>query len=147
MNIEWIRKDYVEFGDTCVAQADGEYKGVVKHVADVGTAVWTSAFVNQSKLPLPQIIALHTFWILFLRLETRRYILISTLVGGWSAIGAVVIAGPASLNTGHNGPFFGISGYWCWISEHYVVPRITLDYLFVSATPECDWFLKLIIRI
>ncbi|CAL1708224.1 unnamed protein product [Somion occarium] len=116
MNAEWYMKNAVEFNTMCVAQ------GAIKHVADVGTAIWSL------------IIALHTFWILFLRLETRRYILIFTLVGGWSAVGTIVIAGPAALNTTHNGPFFGISGYWCWISEHYYVPRITLDYMFLFAS-------------
>jgi hypothetical protein len=59
----------------------------------------------------------------------RRFVLWATLVAGWSAIAAIVIAGPAALDTAKNGPFFSISGYWCWISPHYPAERITLDYM------------------
>jgi len=59
----------------------------------------------------------------------RRFVLWATLVAGWSGIAAIVIAGPAALDTAKNGPFFSISGYWCWISPHYPTERITLDYM------------------
>lgn len=51
------------------------------------------------------------------------------MIAVWSGIIAVVLAGPAALNTTKHGPFFGISGYWCWIAENYPTERITLDYL------------------
>ena len=87
--------------------------------------------------------AVHTFNILFLQLEMHRFVLYATLVGGWTAMAALVVGGPAVLNTVQRGPFCasllcsvlspylsrvrigGISGYWCWISEGYGVPRIT----------------------
>lgn len=45
-------------------------------------------------------------------------------------------AGPLGLATAARGPFFGISGYWCWISDSYGPERIVLDYLmmFLSAS-------------
>jgi len=117
MSIQWYIKNEVEFGSFCVAQ------GVIKHIADVGTAVWSLVIAGQA------------FWILFLRLPTRKYLLYATLISGWSIVGTMVIAGPAALDVALNGPFFGISGHWCWISDHYTVARITLDYmiLFLSA--------------
>lgn len=69
----------------------------------------------------------------------------ATLVGGWSAIGAVVISGPAVLDTEKLGsyreypitaqtcmssaeiPFLnqdGISGSWCWITPQYKTQQI-----------------------
>ncbi|KAI0075355.1 hypothetical protein K474DRAFT_1646647 [Panus rudis PR-1116 ss-1] len=117
INSQWVQQGAVEFRGLCTSQ------GAIKHLADVGSAIWSL------------IIAAHTFWVLFLRLDTRRYILIATLVGGWSLVGLIVLAGPAILVRADGAPFYGISGYWCWISNHYGVPRITHDYMimFISA--------------
>lgn len=113
MNARWVRERAVAFSPFCEAQ------GAIKQLADVGTAVWAL------------VIAMHTFWVLFLQWDLRRYVLVSTIVFNWSAIGAFVIAGPATLNVKHNGPFYGISGYWCWISDQYPGARIALDYMFM----------------
>jgi len=51
------------------------------------------------------VIAVHTFNVLFLRLNLRRYVMWVALTGGWCFIGAVVIAGPATLDTVDRGPF------------------------------------------
>ncbi|KAF4563429.1 hypothetical protein EYR40_006842 [Pleurotus pulmonarius] len=109
----WIRQMGVHYGSTCVAQ------GVLKHMSDVGSAVWTL------------VIATNTFCLLFLEIKLRHFVLWSTLIAGWFGIGAIVIAGPASLNTVKRGPFHAISGYWCWISPEYPAERITLDYMFM----------------
>jgi len=71
----------------------------------------------------------HTFCVIFLELKIRTYVMWFTLVGGWSVIITLVIVGPATRNTATRGPFFGISGYWCWISPQYKIERLTLDYL------------------
>jgi len=117
MNARWYIDNAVEFNSFCVAQ------GVIKHIADVGTAVWSLVIAGQA------------FWILFLCLPTRSYLLYATLIAGWAIVGTLVITGPATLDVAKNGPFFGISGHWCWIADHYTVARITLDYmiLFLSA--------------
>ncbi|KAG9220987.1 hypothetical protein CCMSSC00406_0002413 [Pleurotus cornucopiae] len=85
----WIRQMGVHYGSTCVAQ------GVLKHLSDVGSAVWTL------------VIATNTFCLLFLEIRLRHFVLWSTLIAGWFGIGAIVIAGPASLNTVKKGPFLG----------------------------------------
>ena len=90
---------------------------------------------------MAQIIAVNTFWILFLRWPLKRYVLIFAIIGGWAAIGAVISAGPAALQKASTGPFCefafpcfmtppsdiidAISGYWCWISDEYASERIT----------------------
>ncbi|KAJ7039161.1 hypothetical protein C8F04DRAFT_1033878 [Mycena alexandri] len=113
LNVRWIHDMAVVYGEVCVIQ------GVLKQLADVSTAFWTL------------VIGVHTFALLFLELKSSRFTLITTLVAGWSSIAAFVIAGPATLNTSHHGPFYGISGYWCWISPEYPASRITLDYMFM----------------
>lgn len=110
-NARWINHMAVEFGSICVLQ------GILKQASDIGTAFWTV------------VIAMHTFCLLFLELKLRTFVLWTTLVGGWSAIAALVLLGPATLNTGRRGPFYGISGYWCWISPHHRTERLTLDYM------------------
>lgn len=60
---------------------------------------------TECRLSLLQIIALHTFCVLFLRLPLKRVAMWGTLIGTWSAIIAVVIAGPATMDTEHRGPF------------------------------------------
>ncbi|KAJ6558498.1 hypothetical protein DFH09DRAFT_1036992 [Mycena vulgaris] len=113
LNARWIRDMGVVVGDVCVLQ------GVLKQAADVATAFWTL------------VIAIHTFCLLFLELKSSRFVLLTTLIAGWSGIATIVIAGPAALDTTHKGPFYGISGYWCWISPEYTASRITLDYMFM----------------
>ncbi|KAJ7314237.1 hypothetical protein DFH08DRAFT_895814 [Mycena albidolilacea] len=113
LNVRWIRDMAVEVGDVCTLQ------GVLKQTADVATAFWTL------------VIAIHTFCLLVLQLKPSRFTFLATLIGGWSGICAIVIAGPTIQNTPRHGPFYGISGYWCWISPEYPTSRITLDYLFM----------------
>ncbi|KII92027.1 hypothetical protein PLICRDRAFT_172183 [Plicaturopsis crispa FD-325 SS-3] len=111
MNAKWYEAMAVTADDFCTAQ------GAIKQAADVSTALWTF------------VLAVHTFCVLFLGMKLKRYVLFATLISGWSAVLAIVIAGPAALNTAERGPFFGVSGYWCWISAEYDTPRITLDYM------------------
>jgi len=117
MNEKWVQHMEVYVGSFCTIQ------GAIKHASDVGTALFSL------------IIAIHTFFVLFLRWQMRTYVLWLTLISGWSAVATFVIAGPAALDTVRKGPFFGISGYWCWISPGYPTERITLDYMimFISA--------------
>jgi hypothetical protein len=56
-----------------------------------------------------QVIAIHTFCLLVLELKLRKFVLWTTLISGWSGIAALVIAGPAALDTNRRGPF----REWC----------------------------------
>ncbi|KAI0686847.1 hypothetical protein BC835DRAFT_1223520, partial [Cytidiella melzeri] len=112
MNAEWYLQRAVTFQPFCEAQ------GAIKHLADVGLAMWYT-------------IALHTFWLLFLRLQVPKLTMVMSLIAIWAAIATLVISGPASLDIQKDGPFYAISGYWCWISDQYPISRITLDYMFM----------------
>ncbi|KAJ7794978.1 hypothetical protein B0H14DRAFT_2392133 [Mycena olivaceomarginata] len=113
LNARWIRDMAVVVGDVCTLQ------GVLKQTADVATAFWTL------------VIAIHTFCLICLGLKSSRFTLWMTLIAGWSGIGAIVMAGPAAQNTPRHQPFYGISGFWCWISPEYATSRIT--YMFMAA--------------
>ncbi|KAJ7268499.1 hypothetical protein C8J57DRAFT_1325306 [Mycena rebaudengoi] len=113
MNAKWIINMAVETNSFCVVQ------GAMKQVSDVGLSFWTF------------VIALHTFCLVFLGMTPRPYVVRVTLIAGWSGIGILAMSGPTFLDTAHRGPFYGISGYWCWITPLYVVERATLDYMFM----------------
>ncbi|TDL22657.1 hypothetical protein BD410DRAFT_788484 [Rickenella mellea] len=113
MNSRWVRENSVVPDGFCTAQ------GAIKMAADVGTALWTL------------VIAIHTFNVLFLRIHPGKYTLACALIFGWSFIAIMVMLGPLSINNAANGPFFGISGYWCWISGGYPLERIVMDYMMI----------------
>ncbi|KAA1478116.1 hypothetical protein DENSPDRAFT_845305 [Dentipellis sp. KUC8613] len=117
LSLKWVMDMTVNYGTLCTVQA------IIKHTADVGIALWTS------------VIAFHTFGILFFNLPLKKYAMWCTLVGVWSATAAIVIAGPATLNTQKHGPFYGIAGEWCWITGNYNTQRVVLDYMimFIAA--------------
>lgn len=52
-----------------------------------------------------QLIAVNTFYILFLNMDPPKLMLMAMLFGGWSLIFTLVIAGPATMNTGKDGSF------------------------------------------
>ncbi|KAJ7787921.1 hypothetical protein B0H14DRAFT_2951281 [Mycena olivaceomarginata] len=111
MNARWILDMAVETGTLCVIQ------GAMKQIADVGLSFWTF------------VIALHTFCLVVLGITPRPYVLVMTLIAGWSGLGLLALTGPAVLDTTHRGPFYGISGYWCWITQDYVVERATCMFM------------------
>ncbi|KAI0352341.1 hypothetical protein OH77DRAFT_800663 [Trametes cingulata] len=131
MNVRWYNQMAVTYEPYCTAQ------GVLKQFSDVGSALWSL------------IIAMNTFWILFLRWRLHKYVLVGALVIGWSAIGAIVSAGPTAVQRVEKGPFYGISGYWCWIQDEYPSERITLDYMimFISAFLSFVMYVLIFLRL
>jgi len=107
----------VHVGAFCTSQA------VIKHIADVGVAIWTLA------------IAFHTFSLLFFGVKISRWASLTALIGANAVIILLVCLGPIVLDSKARGPFYGISGYWCWIADEYETERITMDYMimFLSA--------------
>jgi len=108
-------------------------QGTLKEAADIGAAFWT------------MVIAFNTFWILFYEWKVHRYVTWGLVISGWSAIGAIVLFGPAALNTNKFGPFYGLAGYWCWISPQYSVERVLLAYLPMLSASAISFFLFLFI--
>ncbi|KAF9653007.1 hypothetical protein BDM02DRAFT_3183333 [Thelephora ganbajun] len=117
MNARWVQFGGVQRGQFCTAQ------GVLKHLSDIGSASWSF------------VISAQTFCLLFYQLHSPRWV-------GWVVLGLanglmvmLIFLGPAVYRTKADGDFYGISGYWCWITPEYNLGRVTLDYmiLFLSA--------------
>lgn len=75
-------------------------------------------------------IALHLFNLLFLRWESTVIGLIATLIGGWSAVGAIVTSGEIIQDS--RGPYYNVVGYWCDISNEYPIQQFFLEFFIVS---------------
>ncbi|KAL5507484.1 ATG5 [Sanghuangporus vaninii] len=111
MNLKWIQ-------DMACSSSGG-----IKQAADIGTAFWIL------------IIAVHTFNVLVCGIHVRRILMFVLLVAIWSFISALVAMSPIILQNKSKGPYFNISGYWCWISEKYETEQFVLEYMimFISA--------------
>lgn len=117
MNTRWVQSSSVHVGAFCTSQA------VMKHVADIGVAIWAL------------VIAFHTFFLLFFSISIPRWASFTTLICANTVVVMLVCLGPTVLDSKTRGPFYGISGYWCWITDEYKSERITMDYMimFLSA--------------
>jgi hypothetical protein len=114
MSSHWLKDNIILSGNFCNIQ------GALKHVADVGLAVWTLVMAG------------NTFSHLFLEMNPKRYVMWIVLVSGWIFTGIVVGAGPAiALSSKNRGPFYNINGVWCSISPDYEVQVVTLGYLLI----------------
>jgi len=112
MNARWVKDGVVFNGRFC------EVQGGIKNAANVGTAIWSFA------------IAVHVFNLLFLRWRTTRMSMTATLVGGWSFVLMIVTLGPFAIATPDKGPYFGVSGNWCWITDNYPKEQTFMEYFF-----------------
>ncbi|KIK70177.1 hypothetical protein GYMLUDRAFT_34662 [Collybiopsis luxurians FD-317 M1] len=112
MSLRWVLRHEVISGSFCSLQ------GATKQFGNVGTAIWSL------------ILSIHLFNLLFLRSASTKLVFWATIVFGWSIIAMVVILGPAALQTNDKGPYFGISGPWCWITNGYPDEQIFLEYFF-----------------
>jgi len=110
-NLRWVLERGVTPGTLCSVQ------GGLKQAGNVGTAVWSFA------------LALHAFRLLFLRTRVARLIRWLTFALGWFFIVFIVYIGPLALQTKDRGPYFGPSGFWCWITHHYPVEQTLMEYV------------------
>ncbi|KAJ6572225.1 hypothetical protein B0H19DRAFT_1133019 [Mycena capillaripes] len=117
MNFKWAADGGVEAGAFCSIQ------GGIKQAGNIATALWSF------------ILALHLFNLLFLRAQSTKAGFWWTIVGGWAVVVLVVIIGPTAIQTRERGPYFGISGAWCWITSNYPREQIFLEYFleYISA--------------
>ena len=123
MSIKWMVEGVVGPGAACTSQA------IFYQIGNVGSALWSLT------------IAVHTFAILFLRVQVSSIACLLTLIGVWFVTGAIVSIGPALVQNDDQGPFHGPSGPWCWISEEYGGARLGLEYFWVrksTLVPRCD---------
>lgn len=112
MNLRWVKEGEINAGMFCSLQ------GGIKQAGNVATAVWSF------------MIALHLFNLLFLRLPTTKLGLAATLCFGWAFVATIVSVGPVMIQTPEKGPYFGISGNWCWITNGYPKAQTFLEYFF-----------------
>ncbi|KAK7443267.1 hypothetical protein VKT23_015864 [Stygiomarasmius scandens] len=131
MNLRWIMENRVILDLFCT------YQGAIKQAGNVSTAVWSFA------------IAVHLFNMLFLRSKFTQIGFWITLILGWGLVVTVVLIGPAALEHLDRGPYFGISGPWCWITEKYPKERILLEYFleFLSAVVSIILYTFIILRV
>ncbi|KAJ7512554.1 hypothetical protein B0H11DRAFT_485619 [Mycena galericulata] len=111
MSLNWVQNGGVYEGTFCAVQ------GGLKQAGNVGAALWTYT------------IAFHLFNLLFLRYQTSKLVSWGLVVFGWSFVATIVFAGLAA-QTPERGPYWGISGEWCWITKEYHLQQILLQYLF-----------------
>ncbi|KAF7338799.1 Git3 domain-containing protein [Mycena sanguinolenta] len=112
MNFKWAADNGVTTGTFCGLQ------GAIKQGGNVATALWSF------------VLALHLFNVLFLRLQSTVTGFWCTIIGGWLLVILLVIIGPTAIQTPSRGPYFGISGDWCWITSNYRQEQIFLEYFF-----------------
>ncbi|KAF7348657.1 Git3 domain-containing protein [Mycena venus] len=110
LNFKWAADGGVTSGTFCSAQ------GGIKQAGNVATALWSF------------VLALHLFNLLFLRFKSSNAGFWWTIIGGWTLVAFIVVIGPAAIQTAAKGPYFGISGAWCWITSKYPQEQIFLEY-------------------
>ncbi|KAF8491856.1 hypothetical protein F5888DRAFT_1860574 [Russula emetica] len=107
----WVYLGMVSPGTLCSLQ------GGIKQAGNVGTAVWTF------------MLSLHAFHLLFLRARVWVGSKWLILLLGWFFIASVVAIGPLAIQEKTRGPYFGPSGFWCWITQQYPASQICLEYM------------------
>jgi hypothetical protein len=123
VNIAWISQGGVTNNSLCVAQ------GAIKQTGNVGTALWSL------------VIAIHTFALLFYRAKIPNWACYVTLVVVWLILGTVLSLGPGILQTEEKGPFYGISGLWCWMTTGYLTEKYALEYGWMFFSAGCSFIL------
>jgi len=127
MNAKWVLDREVEEGAFCTLQA------ATKQAGNVGMALWSF------------VLAGHIFNLLFLRWKCTLRGLLITLLGGWFSIAIIVSIGPLAVQKQSLGPYFGPSGYWCWITAEYPREQTFLEYFFEFLSAGVSFMLYTII--
>lgn len=113
INITWLNEGGVTFNHSCITQ------GITKNVGNVGGAIWSLT------------LSIHAFDVLFLRNQQKKRTVYITLVALWVVIFLIDLIGPVLVEKADAGPFFGISGYWCWITASYPLSQVFLEYIWM----------------
>ncbi|TFK21879.1 hypothetical protein FA15DRAFT_672092 [Coprinopsis marcescibilis] len=109
-SIRWMREGRITEGPLCTAQA------VIKQIGINGVALTSLA------------IAVQTFSVLILRWRAPRRISKLLVLGVW-IFTALVVSIPYAVH--RNKPYYGITGYWCWIYSQRRTEQIVSEYLWV----------------
>ncbi|TFY74214.1 hypothetical protein EWM64_g9798 [Hericium alpestre] len=112
---QWVIQGAVTSGSLC------SFQGAVKQAGNVGAAVWHVFLSNR-------VTNVAKWTIIFV---------------GWFVVIFVVIIGPTAIQNKEHGPYFSVSGYWCWVTEEYPAEQTFLEYFIV----RCLRFLYLPLEI
>ncbi|KAF8526975.1 hypothetical protein BU17DRAFT_12338, partial [Hysterangium stoloniferum] len=123
LNFRWAVLGSMSEGTLCTIQ------GAVSQLGDLGAAVWSTA------------ISIHTFWLLFLVRQPHRRAGWFVMVVAWGLLICLSTIGPAAIQQSHRGPFYGLTGAWCWIGDGYNLSRLLFLYAWIFGA----LFLSLII--
>lgn len=113
IDFHWVDHGGVTTSKTCTGQA------VILQLSNLGIAIWTP------------IIGLALLNIAYLRIRLNRTSSYAILILGWLFAIFLVILGPVAVETKKRGPFFGVSGPWCGITDKYPMEHIFLEYFFL----------------
>ncbi|KAH9835192.1 uncharacterized protein C8Q71DRAFT_858846 [Rhodofomes roseus] len=127
MDLQWLKDGAVEGGSFCSTQ------GVLKNAGNVAAAFWSVA------------LSVHVFMLLFLRKNMSNTTCTVLVIGGWSFIIFVPVIGVTAVQTEARGPYFGPSGYWCWITNNYYAEQMFLEYFFEFVSAVCSVLLYTVI--
>lgn len=120
MDARWIIDGAVKGGNFCSAQ------GGLKNGGNVAAALWSS------------VLSVHVFMLLFLRKGMTDAVCTAIVTVGWVLVGVVVSVGPLAIQTAARGDYFGVSGYWCWITHNYPEEQTFLEYFFEFLSASCS---------
>ncbi|KZV71956.1 hypothetical protein PENSPDRAFT_751336 [Peniophora sp. CONT] len=133
MSAAWVREMAVVAGSLCTAQA------VIKHISDVGVAVWSFVIAAHSFLLLWRAgghskKSREPISLLGYSISYGRFLKWSIIALTWLSIFIIVTLGPEITAKHTDGDFYGVSGQWCWITNNYPVERILLAYAIMFAS-------------
>jgi hypothetical protein len=98
--------------------------------SQIGTAIFTF------------VIGAHTFSLLFLRRKYSGRTSYIILFLSWGLLLLeMCIENFVLARQGKKGPFYGIAGYWCWITPMHPVERFTTSYLYMFFSAACSFIL------
>lgn len=125
LNARWIRRRSIQLDEICTVQ------GATKHTANVAAAAWIF------------VIAVHTWKILFYNCSSSRLNFLLTFYGTWLFIASIPLIGAFVIQSDERGPYFNISGFWCWIGNNYQRERTILEYMFMFMSAGFSFVLYL----
>lgn len=74
------------------------------------------------------VVAVHTFLTIVVRKTMSATVTALVVLGGFIFAALFAVIGPLALETKAKGPFYGIAGTWCFITNEYPGPRVWLHY-------------------
>ncbi|PPQ84573.1 hypothetical protein CVT26_004040 [Gymnopilus dilepis] len=71
------------------------------------------------------------------------------MISAWAFVLFIILLGRFGLQDAVKGPFYGISGSWCWITSNYGPERVLLEYFFefVSVATSFTLYILVLLRV